>query len=253
VINRREVLIHSIAFIVGFTIVFVAAGATASALGQLFAQYRQILTRIFGAIVILLGLNMLGVFRFTFLAMDKRLRIRRSGISYLGSLLAGIGFAAGWTPCIGPILAGVLALASAQQSVGSGIALLFIYSMGLALPFLLMAIGLQYALPVLARIKRFLPLIDVVAGIIVLGVGLVLFTNSFLRFTAWLYQTFPAAASLGTGPSAEGGAITAGAAFVAGLVSCISPCVLPLLPAYLSLLTGQSIESLVSSYEAAKT
>ncbi|TAM92126.1 cytochrome c biogenesis protein CcdA [bacterium] len=249
--TRRDVLFHALAFIAGFTIVFVAAGATASALGQLFAEYRQVLTRVFGVIVILLGLNMLGVFRLTFLAMDKRPHFQRNGISLLGSLLAGVGFAAGWTPCIGPILAGVLALASATQSVGSGILLLFIYSMGLALPFFLMAVGLQYALPLLARIKRFLPVIDVVAGVIVLAVGLVLFTNSFLRFTAWLYQTFPAAATLGTGPTLGGGAITIGATFLAGLVSCISPCVLPLLPAYLSLLTGQSIESLVASYESA--
>lgn len=251
-IGRREVLLHSLLFIAGFTIVFVSAGATASALGQLFAEYRQVLTRVFGAIVILLGLNMLGVFRLRFLAMDKRLQVRRSGVSFFGSLLAGIAFAAGWTPCIGPILAGVLALASAQQSVGSGIWLLFIYSMGLALPFFLMALGLQYALPALARVKRFLPLVDAVAGVIVLGVGLVLFTNSFLRFTAWLYQTFPAVASLGSGPELSGGAITAGAAFIAGFVSFISPCVLPLLPAFLSLLTGQSVESLIASYESAK-
>ncbi|MDE2571455.1 MAG: cytochrome c biogenesis protein CcdA [bacterium] len=252
-IRRREVIIHALTFIAGFTLVFVAAGATASALGQIFAEYRQVLTRIFGVVVILLGLNMLGLFRLPFLAMDRRVQIRRSGISYLGSFLAGVGFAAGWTPCIGPILAGVLALASAQQSVAAGTGLLFIYSMGLALPLLLLAIGLQYALPLLARLKRLLPLIDVVAGLIVLGVGVVLFTNSFLRFTAWLYQTFPAAATLGTGPSAGAGAITAGAAFAAGLVSCISPCVLPLLPAYLSLLTGQSVESLVASYEGASS
>lgn len=251
-INRRDVIVHSLSFIIGFTLVFVAAGATASAIGQVFAEYRQILTRVFGVIVILLGLNMLGLFRLSFLAMDKRVQVRRGGISYLGSMLAGVGFAAGWTPCIGPILAGVLAMASAQESVGSGIGLLLIYSMGLALPFFLMALGLQYALPLLARIKRFLPVIDVVAGAIVLSVGIVLVTNSFLRFTAWLYQTFPAMATLGTGPTVEGGAITAGAAFAAGLVSCISPCVLPLLPAYLSLLTGQSVESLVSSYEGAK-
>ncbi|TAM61908.1 cytochrome c biogenesis protein CcdA [bacterium] len=247
--RRRDVLVHALTFIAGFTAVFVAAGATASALGQLFAEYRDVLTRVLGVIVILLGLNMLGLFRLRFLAMDKRPHFQRNGISLVGSLLAGVGFAAGWTPCIGPILAGVLALASAEHSVGAGVLLLFIYSMGMALPFFLMAVGLHYALPVLARIKRFLPVIDVVAGLIVLAVGLVLFTNSFLRFTAWLYQTFPAAATLGTGPTLSGTAITAGAAFVAGLVSCISPCVLPLLPAYLSLLTGQSVESLVASYE----
>lgn len=239
-IKRWDVIMHALAFVVGFTIVFVIAGAAASALGQVFVLYRRMLTRIAGVIMIALGLNMLGVFRLPFLAMDKRLRFRRGGVSYAGSVLAGVGFAAGWTPCIGPILAAVLALASAQQSVGEGIRLLLIYSAGLAVPFLLIAVGLQHTLPLLARIKPFLRLIDLVAGLIVIGIGIVLFTNSFVRVEAWLYQTFPWAASLGTGPDLAGGAITAGAVFAAGLVSCISPCVIPLLPAYLSVLTGQS-------------
>lgn len=246
--TRRNVILHSLIFIAGFTLVFVAAGATASALGQVFAEYRVLITRIFGIVVIVLGLNMLGLFRLPFLAMDKRLRFQNAGASYAGSFLVGIGFAAGWSPCIGPILAAVLAYASEEKTVAQGTFLLFIYSLGLSLPLLATAVALQWVLPLLARLRRFLGLIEVVAGLIVIGMGLVLVTDSFLRFTGWLYQTFPALANVGTGPEASGEAVSMGAAFVAGLVSFISPCVLPLVPVYISYLTGQSIESLVASY-----
>ncbi len=245
---RRNVILHSLVFIAGFTLVFIAAGATASALGSLFAAYRELITRVFGLVVIVLGLNMLGLFRLPFLAMDKRVRIGGSRGTYLASFFVGIGFAAGWSPCIGPILAAVLAYASQAATVGQGVALLFIYSLGLSLPLLAAAVALQYVLPALNRIKRYLRAIEFVAGLLVIGMGLILVTNSFLRFTGWLYATFPSLANVGTGPEASG-AVTAGAAFIAGLVSFISPCVLPLVPVYISYLTGQSIESLIASYE----
>lgn len=246
---RRNVIAHALVFIAGFTLVFVAAGATASSIGQVFAEYRVIITRIFGLIVIVLGLNMLGLFRMTFLAMDKRLQVRTSRATYPSSFLVGIGFAAGWSPCIGPILAAVLALASEAKTVPRGMELLFIYSLGLGVPFLLTAIGLQYVLPLLNRMKRYLRVVEIVAGLIVIGMGLVLLTDSFLRFTGWLYETFPALANVGTGPEASGDVISVSAVFIAGLVSFISPCVLPLVPVYISWITGQSIESLVASYE----
>ena len=146
-VGRREVVAHATAFILGFTLVFVIAGATASAIGETFAEHRTLITTVLGVIVILLGVNMLGLFRLPFLAMDKRLQIRKSGVSYVGSTLVGIGFAAGWSPCIGPILAAVLALASDEKTVYAAMGLLFIYSMGLAIPFFLTALLLDRALP----------------------------------------------------------------------------------------------------------
>jgi len=248
--SRRDVVLHSLVFIAGFTIVFVAAGATASALGALFAEYRVVITRVFGVVVILLGLNMLGLFRIPALAMDKRLQFRRagSGGGYFTSLLVGIGFAAGWSPCIGPILAAVLGYASEAKTITQGVGLLLVYSLGLALPFLATAIALQYVLPLLQRIRRFLPAIEMIAGIFVIGMGVILVTNSFLRFTGWLYKEFPALANVGTGPEASGDVVSIGAVFAAGFVSFISPCVLPLVPVYISFLTGQSIESLLATY-----
>ncbi len=247
-VSRRNVVAHSLIFIAGFTLVFIAAGATASALGQLFAEYRVMITRVFGIAVIVLGLNMLGLFRLSFLAMDKRLQFRNPHATYVGSFFVGIGFAAGWSPCIGPILAAVLAYASQLKTVGEGTWLLFVYSLGLSLPLLATAVALQFALPLLNRIKRYLHAVEIAAGLMVIGWGLVLVTGSFLRFTGWLYKTVPALANVGTGPEASGDVVTLGAVFIAGLVSFISPCVLPLVPVYISYLTGQSIERLVASY-----
>lgn len=248
----KRVVAHALVFIAGFTLVFVAAGASASAIGQLFAEYRDIITRVFGLVVIVLGLNMLGLFRVGFLAADKRLRFERKGVSYIGSLLTGIGFAAGWSPCIGPVLAGVLALASASNTVASGMLLLLVYSLGLGLLFFATAVALQYALPLLARLKRYLRAIEIAAGLIVIIMGLVLVTNKWLFFVGYLYKTFPALANVGTGPEASAGALSFGIVFIAGVVSFISPCVLPLVPVYISYLTGQSIESLVAAYESSR-
>jgi len=238
---------HALAFIDGFTLVFVIAGATASAIGQVFNDYRTIITTVLGVVVILLGINMLGLFRLPFLAMDKRIQVRKSGVSYFGSVLVGIGFAAGWSPCIGPILAAVLAMASDAKTVYAAMGLLFIYSMGLAIPFFLTAFALDRVLPILKRVRGFLPAIEFVAGLFVIAMGLVLVTNKWLMFTGWIYATFPALANLGTGPETTGSAISVGAVFVAGLVSFISPCVLPLVPVYISYLTGQSIEKLAAA------
>jgi cytochrome c biogenesis protein CcdA len=140
--GKREAMLHALAFIAGFTVVFVIAGATASAIGTIFNDYRTIITTVLGVVVILLGVNMLGLFRLPFLQMDKRLRIRRPGVSYAGSVLVGIGFAAGWSPCIGPILAAVLAMASDEKTVYAAMGLLLVYSAGLAIPFFLAAFAL---------------------------------------------------------------------------------------------------------------
>lgn len=243
---RRNVLAHALMFVLGFSFVFVAAGASASAIGQAIGQYRPIITQIFGIIVIFLGLNMLGVFQLPFLAMDKRLRIQTSGASYLTSVGVGIGFAAGWTPCIGPILAALFALASNQHSVGAGATLLVAYALGLAVPFLITAAALQSVLPLLARLKRWVRVVEIVAALLVIGMGLVLAFNQWLWLTGKLYQTFPALVNIGSGP-AQNGAITYTAAFVAGFLSFASPCVLPLVPVYLSFLTGRSLSDLASN------
>ena len=185
--QRARVLGHAVAFIVGFTVVFMALGFTAGAIGNALLQYRDIIARVGGVVVVILGLNMIGVFKIPFLMMDKRPQWRSANRSYGASFVVGLAFAAGWSPCIGPILAGILALAS-QQSYGVATGLLLVYSLGLAVPFLLTAAAISRALGALNKIKRYLGAIEITAGAFLVATGIVLLTGSFTRIAGWFYQ-----------------------------------------------------------------
>ena len=187
VATRANVLGHALAFICGFTVVFMALGFTASAIGNVLLEYRDDIARVGGVVVVILGLNMIGVFKIPFLAMDKRPQWRSANRSYVASFIVGLGFAAGWSPCIGPILAAILALAT-QQSYGVATGLLFVYSLGLAVPFLLTAAAVSRALGALNRIKRYLGAIEIAAGAFLVATGIVLVTGSFTRIAGWFYQ-----------------------------------------------------------------
>lgn len=189
--KRARVIAHAIAFIIGFTIVFVALGASASAIGGALKANRHVIAQIGGVIIIILGLQMTGLFRLKFLAMDTRLHVQQANRSLWGSGVVGLAFAAGWSPCIGPILAAILAIASQSGGAAQGAWLLFVYSMGLALPFFAMALAFGAILPLLNRIKRFLPAIEVAAGVFMIAVGIVLATDSFLRVQGFMAQYVP--------------------------------------------------------------
>lgn len=188
---RVHAVTHATAFISGFTAVFVLLGASASAIGGALRDNQVLIARIGGVIVIILGLQMLGVLRMRFLAADTRIQVRSDRRSVLASVLVGLAFAAGWSPCIGPILAGILALASQEHSVRQGAWLLFVYSMGLAVPFFVTALAVGAVVPALGRIKRYLPAIEMAAGAFMIATGVVLVTNSFLRIAGWFYQFVP--------------------------------------------------------------
>jgi cytochrome c-type biogenesis protein len=187
---RADLLIHALAFVCGFTVIFVMIGLSASALGGIFVAYKDWIARIGGAIIIILGLNMLGLFRIPMLMMEKRFHVhhhqhrRRSALL---SFLVGIGFAAGWSPCIGPILSAIILLA-AQEKIALATFMLLVYSLGLAIPFLLTAALITRSLNVLDRIKRFLPAIEATSGGILIATGLVLVTGSFTRIAGFFYQ-----------------------------------------------------------------
>ena len=185
--QRLRVLLHAVAFIAGFTLVFMLVGLSAGAVGSVFRDYKDWVARIGGIVIIVLGLNMIGIFKIPFLAMDKRLQVRSANRSLVASFLVGLGFAAGWSPCIGPILSGIILLA-AQEQIGAAAFLLFVYSMGLAIPFLLTAAAITQALGVLNRIKRFLGPIEIGAGAFLVASGLVLLTGSFTRIAGFFYQ-----------------------------------------------------------------
>jgi len=185
--QRARVMLHALAFIGGFTVVFMALGFAASAVGNALLEYRDIVARVGGVVVIVLGLNMIGVFKIPFLMMDKRPQWRSANRSYLASFVVGLGFAAGWSPCIGPILAAILALAT-QQSYAAATGLLFVYSLGLALPFFLTAAAISKALGALNRVKRYLGAIEITAGAFMVATGVVLLTGAFTRIAGWFYQ-----------------------------------------------------------------
>ncbi len=188
---RARTLAHALAFIFGFTIVFVALGASASAIGGALRENQVLIARIGGVVVIVLGLQMIGVLRMRVLARDTRLQVHSERRTVVASVIVGLAFAAGWSPCIGPILAGILTLASQEQGVKQGAWLLFVYSMGLAVPFFVTALAVGAILPALNRIKRFMPALEMAAGAFMIATGVVLATNSFLRIAGWFYQFVP--------------------------------------------------------------
>ena len=184
---KARVLSHALAFICGFTFIFILIGLSASAIGGVFANNKDTIARIGGAIIIILGLNMMGLFKIPALMMDKRFHLQPRKQSLFVSFLVGLGFAAGWSPCIGPILSGILLLA-AHEHIGQAAFLLFMYSMGLAVPFLITAAAITQSLGALNRIKRYLPVIEATSGAILVATGLVLVTGSFTRVAGFFYQ-----------------------------------------------------------------
>ena len=176
---RSRVIMSSLAFILGFSLVFVALGASASAIGQFMMSRLTILGRIAGVIIVLFGLHTMGLLRIDWLYQEKRLQTNRRPAGFLGATLVGIAFAFGWTPCIGPILAGILAIAGAQKSVGQGVQLLAAYSLGLAIPFFAAALAINGFFAAFARIRKHYHLIELTSGALLVVIGILIFTNRF--------------------------------------------------------------------------
>ena len=188
---RRRVIISSLAFIVGFSIVFVALGAAASAIGQFLLQRLPLLNRIAGAIIIVFGLHTMGVLRIEWLYQEKRVQTQRKPAGVFGTMLVGIAFAFGWTPCIGPILAGIMAVAGSQETVGEGVQLLAVYSMGLGVPFFASALAINRFFGAMSRIRRHYHTVEMVSGALLVVIGLLIFTNQFAVIAQWLTPYLP--------------------------------------------------------------
>jgi len=172
----RRVMLNSLAFILGFSIVFITLGAISTEVGQLLARYKSVLAQVAGVVIILFGLHLTGLFKIKALYTDARLHSVKGGSTAGGAFVIGFAFAFGWTPCVGPILAVILGLAATQDSVGKGILLLAIYSAGLAMPFLLTSLGIERFLKFYSRFKTHMHAVEVASGalLIVLGGLLVL-------------------------------------------------------------------------------
>jgi cytochrome c-type biogenesis protein len=189
--RRRAALGHALLFVLGFSLVFILLGASATALGRALNYYQVWLQRIGGVLIIGFGLVCLGVIRVGALNQERRVQVDRKPVGYVGSALVGMAFAAGWTPCIGPVLGGILGLAATSQDVTRGMLLLGVYSAGLAVPFLIAAVALESFLGWFQRFRRYLPWVMRVSGLLLIFVGVLMVTGEFTRLAGWLQQFTP--------------------------------------------------------------
>jgi len=193
---RRDVFLAAVLFVLGFSTVFVALGATASIFGQVLRTHLAALSFLAGGVIILMGLHFLGVFRFGLLYREARLEVGKP-LGLWGAYVMGLAFAFGWTPCIGPILAAILAVAASEETLTRGAGLLAIYSLGLGIPFLLAALAIEPCMGFLKRFKKHFGKVEKVVGVLLVLTGIAFLTGSLQNFSFWLLQTFPFLSNLG--------------------------------------------------------
>lgn len=237
--ERLRIFLHGLLFVAGFSMVFIVGwGGSVTLVGQLFGTYKDIIARIGGVIVIAFGLATLEVIRIPWFYADTRSYYRGAAGTFANSGLMGILFAAGWSPCIGATLGAILTMGLSQQTVGQAMWLASGYSLGLGIPFLVMALGLERATGWVKRVSHYRRLIQIVSGAFIIMIGILLLTNTMSRIAIWAFQN---------GFYVEKFALFSAAptyltAILAGLLSFLSPCVLPLVPAYLGYLSGHTFQ-----------
>ena len=191
--SRKTALVHALLFVAGFSLIFLALGTTATAVGRLLLVHRQWISRVGGVLVVLLGLYLLGAFNMRFLARERRFHISDKPLGYLGTLLVGIAFGAGWSPCIGPILGGILTYTATQAELQRGLVLLGAYSLGLAIPFVIAAVAVERFIAVFQRYRSKLIWVDRIAGALLIVVGVLMLTNYMTVLTGYLQGLTPSA------------------------------------------------------------
>lgn len=189
--TRRAILINSLLFILGFSLVFIALGAGATLLGQVLFQQQRLIQKIGGGFIILMGLYVAGWLRIPFLMQEWRLELKDRPAGYLGAVMVGITFAAGWTPCIGPILGSILTLASVSQTASTGILMLAAYSLGLAIPFFVSSLAIHRFVPFFDRFKRFFPVVTRGSGLILVALGVLLVSDYFTVLSRLAFSLTP--------------------------------------------------------------
>ncbi len=186
---RREALLHAAAFVLGFTLIFVATFSALSVLTVIFAK--QDIAKVAAIILVIFGIHFIGIIRIPFLYREARVEVRGRPLGYTTSLLTGMAFAAGWTPCIGPTLSGVIAMATQEATVLQGTALLGVYSLGLGIPFMLVALGLGSASKLLKQLSPHLRKVEIASGVLLIIMAAMLWFNTFQLLTAAALQLVP--------------------------------------------------------------
>lgn len=277
-LRQNHTFAHALSFVLGFTLIFTLLGASVGLVGYVLYSYLPLIQQVGGVVLILFGLVTLGAFAWLSEQIERRPSWRESAIGqtvltilgwgmaltyterraqapavgrgYVASFLTGIFFSAGWVPCVGPILAAILLMASQSQTVAQGTALLFTYALGLGIPFLITGAAFSTMTGVLRRLNRYVGIVSWISGLFLILVGWLLFSDQ-LRLLAAGFQS-----SLGTGLVAFESSLVAGAgvslpiAFLAGLLSFFSPCVLPIIPGYIGYLSGAALVGTAASSTA---
>lgn len=193
----RRAVVRALFFVLGFSLVFIAMGATASAIGQTVARWYDQLAIVAGAIIVAMGLHFLGVFRIALLYREARFQTSSRPMGPLGAFVVGLAFAFGWTPCAGPALATILMIAGAQDSATRGMLLLAAYSVGIGAPFILAALFVAPFQRFLQRFKRHLGIVEKAMGLMLVATGLLIMTGRMSAVANWMLETFPAFSSIG--------------------------------------------------------
>jgi cytochrome c-type biogenesis protein len=188
---RKTAFVHSLLFVLGFSVIFMALGASASYVGQLLRDYQVWITRIGGVLVVLFGLHLLGVTPVRFLNREKRVHLQDKPLGYAGTFLVGVTFGAGWTPCIGPILGGILTYAATRERLVEGLQLLGVYSAGLAIPFLISALALSWFLSSFKKFRQYIPMVERASGGLLVLVGVLLLSGQFTALASWAARFTP--------------------------------------------------------------
>lgn len=193
----QTVVLSSVAFVLGFTTVFVILGASATAMGQLVAENLPLLAKIAGVLIIIAGLHFLGVLHIPILHREARYHADTRPAGLLGAYLIGLAFAFGWTPCIGPVLGSILAVAAGEDSVSQGVSLLLVYSLGLGIPFIMAAVAIKPFMRAMQRFKGHLAMMEKLLGAFLVLTGILFLTDSMTLIAGWILQTFPGLATIG--------------------------------------------------------
>ncbi len=183
---RSKVLLSSLFFVLGFSVVFIALGASATAVGKLLLQYIRPLSIAAGIVIILIGIHLTGIIKIPALYREKRIQVTSKPIGFFGAFIIGLAFAFGWTPCIGPILAGILAVAGSQETVSQGIVLLAVYSLGLGIPFMLTALSITVFFKAFDKIKKYFKIIEWISGALLIVIGVLMITGGLTLIAGWL-------------------------------------------------------------------